>query len=135
MTQLADRKLVKQSSIEADSFLRDKNLQGKPLWWLVRGRPPDVDHDESEFQPKLRLNVRVRQLLEVVEYEIGQRLTLIERSVREFKSADTKETYRIRMKLLEECEEPYVINENVSPVVCVTNIDGEVEHVVNKKLF
>jgi hypothetical protein len=128
-------KFAEQSSIETDPFLRDKNLKGKPPWWLVRGRPPDVDHDESEFQPKLRLNVRVRQLLSVVEYEIGQRFILIGRSVREFKSADTKETYRIRMKLLEECEGPYVIKEKVSLVVCVTNIDGEVEHVVNMKPF
>ena len=39
------------------------------------------------------------------------------------------------MKLLEECEGPYVIKGKVSPVVCVTNIDGEVEHVVNMKPF
>jgi hypothetical protein len=39
------------------------------------------------------------------------------------------------MRLLEECEGPYVIKDKVSPVVWVTNIDGEVEYVVNKKLF
>ena len=98
MTQLADRKFVEQSSMEADSFLRDKNLKGKPPWWLVRGRPPDADQDESEFQHKLRLNVRVRQLLNVVKNEIGQRFILIERSVREFKSTDTKETYLIEFE-------------------------------------
>ena len=135
MTQLADMKFTEQSSIETDPFLRDKNLKGKPPWWLVRGRPPDVDHYDSEFKNKLRLNVRVRLLLEVVEYEIGQRFILIEGSVREFKSTDTKETYRVPMRLLEECEGPYVIKDKVSPVVCVTNLDGEVEHVVNKKLF
>ena len=135
MTQLADMKFAEQSSIETEPFLRDKNLKGKPPWWLVRGRPPDVDQYDLEFKNKLRLNVRVRQLLEVVECEIGQRFSLIRKSVCEFESTNKKETYRIPMRLLEKCEEPYVIKDKVSPVVCVTNIDGEVEHIVNMKPF
>ena len=75
--------------------------------------------------------------MEFIEYEIGQRFLLIRRSVRELKSTDKKETYKIAMKLLEECKGPYVIKEKVSPVVCVTNIDGKFErvHAVNMKLF
>ena len=96
----------------------------------------DFAIDQAE-KSKLRFNVRVRQPLEFVEYEIGQKFLLIRRPVREFKSADEKEAYKISMKLLERYEGPYVIKEKVSPVVYVTVIDGEVKrvHAVNMKPF
>jgi len=96
----------------------------------------DFAIDQAE-KSKLRFNVRVRQPLEFVEYEIGQRFLLIRRPVHEFKSADEKEAYKITMKLMERYEGPYVIKEKISPVVYVTEIDGEVKrvHAVNMKPF
>jgi hypothetical protein len=51
--------------------------------------------------------------------------------------ADEKEAYKISMELWERCELHYVIKEKVSPVVYVTEIDGEVKrvHAVNMKPF
>lgn len=55
---------------------------------------------------KGRFNVRVRQPLEFVEYQPGQKFLRVRRPISTFKSADEEEAWKISMKLLERFEGP-----------------------------
>ena len=86
---------------------------------------------------KKRFNVRVKQPLEFVEYEIGQQFMRVRRPLSSFKSADEKEAWKITAKLLERYEGPYRITGKVNPVLYEAEIDGKVVrvHAVNMKPF
>jgi transposase InsO family protein len=78
---------------------------------------------------KLKFNVRVRNPLEFVEYEIGQRFMLVKRPVSEFKSSDEEQAYKITMKLVERYEGPYVIVKKINPILYDANIEGNIKRV------
>ena len=86
---------------------------------------------------KRRFNVRVKQPLEFVEYEVGQQFMRVRRPLSSFKSADEKEAWKITAKLLERYEGPYRITGKVNPVLYEAEIDGKVVrvHAVNMKPF
>jgi len=87
------------------------------------------DSVEQTEKNKLRFNVRVRQPLEFVEYEVGQKFMLVKRPVSEFKSTDEEQAYKISMKLLERYEGPYVIVKKVNPILYDANIEGVIKRV------
>jgi hypothetical protein len=86
---------------------------------------------------KLRFNVRVKQPLEFVEYEVGQKFMLVRRPISEFKSVDDEQAYKISMKLVERYEGPYTITKKVNPILYETNIEGELKrvHAIHMKPF
>ena len=86
---------------------------------------------------KERFNVRVRQPLEFVEYEVGQQFMRVRRPISKFKSADEKEAWKITAKLLERFEGPYRVTAKVNPVLYEAEIDGKTVrvHAVNMKPF
>jgi exodeoxyribonuclease III len=86
---------------------------------------------------KMRLNVRVRQPLEFVEYEVGQQFMRVRRPISKFKSADEKVAWSISAKLLERYEGPYRITKVINPVLYEAEIDGKRVrvHAVNMKPF
>ena len=86
---------------------------------------------------KRRFNVRVKQPLEFVEYEIGQQFMRVRRPLSSFKSADEKEAWKITAKLLERYEGPYRVTGKVNPVLYEAEIDGKTVrvHAVNMKPF
>jgi hypothetical protein len=86
---------------------------------------------------KGRFNVKVRQPLEFVEYQVGQQFMRCRRPISKFKSADEKEAWKISAKLLERYEGPYRITKRINPVLYEAEIDGETErvHAVNMKPF
>jgi hypothetical protein len=84
--------------------------------------------DQTE-KNKLRFNVRVKQPLEFVEYEVGQKFMMVRRPITEFKSADEEESYKISMKLTERYEGPYVITRKISPILYEANIEGKIRRV------
>jgi exodeoxyribonuclease III len=86
---------------------------------------------------KARLNVRVRQPLEFVEYREGQQFMRVRRPISKFKSADEKDAWRISAKLLERYEGPYRIVRVINPVLYEAEIDGKLVrvHAVNMKPF
>jgi hypothetical protein len=84
--------------------------------------------DQTE-KNKLRFNVRVKQPLEFVEYEVGQKFMMVRRPITEFKSADEEESYKISMKLTERYEGPYVITQKISPILYEANIEGKIKRV------
>jgi hypothetical protein len=86
---------------------------------------------------KDRLNAKVRQPLEFVEYQEGQLFMRVRRPISQFKSADEKETWKISAKLIERYEGPYRILKVINPVLYETEIDGKVVrvHAVNMKPF
>ena len=87
------------------------------------------DSVEQTEKNKLRFNVRVRQPLEFVEYEVGQKFMLMKRPVSEFKSTDEEQAYKISMKLLERYEGPYVVVRKVNPILYDANIEGVIKRV------
>jgi exodeoxyribonuclease III len=86
---------------------------------------------------KGRFNVRVKQPLEFVEYEVGQQFMRVRRPISQFKSADEKTAWKISAKLLERYEGPYVIVSKVNPILYEAEIDGKLVrvHAVNMKPF
>ena len=84
-----------------------------------------------------RFNDRVRQPLEFVEYEKGQKFMRVRRPISAFKSADEKESWKISMKLVERYEGPYTIIRKINPVLYDADIDGvEVRvHATNMKPY
>ena len=86
---------------------------------------------------KRRFNVRVKQPLEFVEYEVGQQFMRVRRPISSFKSADEKEAWKITAKLLERFEGPYRITAKFNPVLYEAEIDGKKVrvHAVNMKPF
>jgi transposase InsO family protein len=86
---------------------------------------------------KGRFNVRVRQPLEFVEYQPGQKFLRVRRPISTFKSADEEEAWKISMKLLERFEGPYEIIRKINPVLYDAQINGkEVRvHAGNMKPF
>ena len=84
--------------------------------------------DQTE-KNKLKFNVRVKQPLEFVEYEVGQKFMMVRRPITEFKSADEEESYKISMKLTERFEGPYVITRKISPILYEANIEGKIKRV------
>jgi exodeoxyribonuclease III len=86
---------------------------------------------------KERFNVRVRQPLEFVEYEVGQQFMRVRRPLSKFKSADEEKAWKISSKLLERYEGPYRITARINPVLYEAEIDGKVVrvHAVNMKPF
>ena len=86
---------------------------------------------------KGRFNVKVRQPLEFVEYQVGQQFMRVRRPISRFKSADEKEAWKISAKLLERYEGPYRITKRINPVLYEAEIDGAPErvHAVNMKPF
>jgi exodeoxyribonuclease III len=86
---------------------------------------------------KERFNVRVKQPLEFVEYQEGQKFMRVRRPISRFKSADEKEAWKISAKLLERFEGPYRIIRRISPVLYEADIDGKsvTVHAVNMKPF
>ena len=97
-------------------------------------------HDHALGQTeknKRRFNVRIRQPLEFVEYEVGQLFMRTRRPLSSFKSADEKEAWKITAKLLERFEGPYRITEKINPVLYEAEIDGKKVrvHAVNMKPF
>ena len=86
---------------------------------------------------KGRFNVKVRQPLEFVEYQVGQQFMRVRRPISKFKSADEKEAWKISAKLLERYEGPYRITKRINPVLYEAEIDGAPErvHAVNMKPF
>jgi hypothetical protein len=86
---------------------------------------------------KGRFNVRVKQPLEFVEYEEGQKFMRVRRPISRFKSKDEKEAWKISAKLLERFEGPYRIIRRISPVLYEADIDGKsvTVHAVNMKPF
>jgi len=87
------------------------------------------DSVEQTEKNKLRFNVRVKQPLEFVEYEVGQKFMLVKRPVSEFKSIDEEQAYKISMKLLERYEGPYVVVKKVNPILYDANIEGVIKRV------
>jgi exodeoxyribonuclease III len=86
---------------------------------------------------KERLNVRVRQPLEFVEYMEGQQFMRVRRPISKFKSADEKDAWKVSAKLLERYEGPYRIVRMINPVLYEAEIDGKLVrvHAVNMKPF
>jgi hypothetical protein len=87
---------------------------------------------------KSRFNVRVKQPLEFVEYEVGQLFMRVRRPYSSFKSADEKEAWKITAKLLERYEGPFRITRKVNPVLYEAEINGVKDvrvHAVNMKPF
>jgi hypothetical protein len=87
---------------------------------------------------KMRFNVRVKQPLEFVEYEVGQLFMRVRRPYSSFKSADEKEAWKITAKLLERYEGPFRITRKVNPVLYEAEINGVKDvrvHAVNMKPF
>ena len=86
---------------------------------------------------KNRFEVKVRQPLEFVEYEVGQKFMRTRRPITAFKSAEEQEEWKITSKLLERYEGPYKIIRKISPILYDADIDG-VEtrvHAINMKPF
>ena len=86
---------------------------------------------------KSRFNVRVKQPLEFVEYQVGDQFLKVRRPISQFKSADDKEKWKVSMKLLERFEGPYTIIRRISPILYDADIRG-VEtrvHATNMKPF
>jgi hypothetical protein len=88
----------------------------------------ESESDQTE-KNKLKFNVRVKQPLEFVEYEVGQKFMMVRRPITEFKSADEEESYKISMKLTERFEGPYVITRKISPILYEANIEGKIKRV------
>jgi hypothetical protein len=86
---------------------------------------------------KGRFNVKVKQPLEFVEYEVGQQFMRVRRPTSRFKSADEEVAWKISAKLLERYEGPYVIASKVNPILYEAEIDGKLVrvHAVNMKPF
>ena len=86
---------------------------------------------------KERLNVRVREPLEFVEYTPGQKFMRVKRPKTVFKSADEQEAWKISAKLLERYEGPYTIIRKLNPVLYDAEVDGVVTrvHASNMKPF
>ena len=86
---------------------------------------------------KGRFNIRVRQPLEFVEYQVGQQFMRARRPISKFKSVDEEEAWKISAKLLERWEGPYRITKRINPVLYEAEIDGETVrvHAVNMKPF
>ena len=80
---------------------------------------------KQTLRNKERLNVRVRQPLEFVEYEPGDQFMKTKRPVSTFKSAEEEEAWKISMKLLERYEGPYRIIRKISPILYDAEIDGK----------
>ena len=92
---------------------------------------------KQTLKNKERFNVRVKQPLEFVEYDVGQKFMRVRRPITSFKSAEEQEEWKISSKLLERYEGPYEIIRKISPVLYDANIDG-VEtrvHATNMKPF
>jgi hypothetical protein len=92
--------------------------------------------DQTE-KNKLRFNVRVKQPLEFIEYEVGQKFMLVRRPISEFKSIDDEQAYKISMKLVERYEGPYVITKKICPVLYEANVEGVLKrvHAIHMKPF
>jgi len=86
---------------------------------------------------KEKFNVRVKQPLEFVEYEIGQQFMRARRPISSFKSSEEKEAWKISAKLLERWEGPHIITKRINPVLYEAEINGELArvHAVNMKPF
>ena len=92
---------------------------------------------KQTLKNKERFNVRVKQPLEFVEYEPGQKFLRVKRPTTSFKSIDEKEKWKISMKLLERYEGPYTVVNKVSPVLYDCDINGKLVrvHAINMKPF
>lgn len=86
---------------------------------------------------KERFNVRVKQPLEFVEYEVGQLFMRVRRPLSRFKSVDEEVEWKISAKLLERYEGPYRVTAKINPVLYEAEIDGKKVrvHAVNMKPF
>ena len=122
---------------EHDGLSRDvlKNAYVLKMIETMRGYH-DFALGQTEKNKK-RFNVRVKQPLEFVEYEIGQQFMRVRRPLSSFKSADEKEAWKISAKLLERYEGPYRVSGKVNPVLYEAEIDGKTVrvHAVNMKPF
>ena len=84
---------------------------------------------KQTLRNKERLNARVRQPLEFVEYEPGQQFMKAKRPVSTFKSAEEEEAWKVSMKLMERYEGPYRVIRKINPILYDAEIDGKVVRV------
>jgi len=118
--------------------LQPEMLNNEYVRGLVESMKNYHEHtiDQTE-KNKLRFNVRVKQPLKFVEYEIGQKFMMVRRPVSAFKSIDDEEAYKISMKLVERYEGPYIITKKISPILYEANIEGSIKrvHAIHMKPF